>query len=118
MANEIPKALLDLMLHEWKREKTYSAFESNFEADRIQDPSFYAHLKDGSESFASPLTIEDVEALINSGVLDGLHIDHKTSIAVNEHAEHAITDFASDVYKSWDRLQARLTAARMRQPLS
>lgn len=111
----IPAALRKLLDHAWMRNEKYSPFLSNYE-DRRREPSFYIYQKQRPND-GQVFTIAELEALANDGVLDGLVTDYENTVAVNEHAEHAISDFCSTVYRAWDELEARLDAVRRRAPL-
>ncbi|MSX01596.1 MAG: hypothetical protein F2813_00370 [Actinobacteria bacterium] len=110
--NVIPAALRDLMGQEWKREVGHSMFAGRYEKAGA-DPSYYHHRHDDTEvgltaSFSTP----EIAALMRDGVLDGLARENEHGLTVNEHAEHAMTDFMSDVYQAWDKLNKRLGAVR------
>jgi hypothetical protein len=112
MLKPIPRGLLSALAELWKEPKGHCAFEAAFEGCRRNDPSYYLHRADGSDHRVSDFTYDEIADLSRAGILDGLHEDHGTGIAVNEHAEHALADFCRETYEAWRRCQERLAGAR------
>lgn len=105
----IPAAVLDLLKARWKPDST--RFENVWEDERRRsDPSFYIYYDrphaDGIQTF----TPSEIRQLVQANVLDRLVKQNATSMAVNEHAEHALSDFCGEVYAAWAKFQDRLEA--------
>jgi hypothetical protein len=58
---------------------------------------------------------KEVEALSGLAMFKGLIDAQPEHFAFNEHAQHALTDFCSEVYDAYRKLQERLQMARQKQ---
>ena len=110
----IPRSLIDLLGQRWQAPSSYSSFHSNFsdnDRDRQARPSRYIHRPDTSR-YVNGLKHAEVRALVADGVLTNDWRGHGDAIAINEHQQHALCDFCSEVYDAWDKFQARAEMAR------
>lgn len=122
----IPSAVLELLRQRWKpTEEGYSSFESQWNErenskERQSRPSFYIYQKstgDSANGFQA-LKLAEVKALAKLDAFAPMILEKSESYAVNEHLEHAIADFCSQVYDAFDQLQQRAEeiAAKQRTP--
>lgn len=104
----IPASVLALLKHQWKEaDPRYSAFDSVFtdanDRTRQSDPSYY-HIRPGEEIEHDGDVFTHVEAteLVKEGVFSCLAKVQQDggSVTINEHAQHALTDFCSEVYSA------------------
>lgn len=115
--NTIPKAALSpLEDAPWHHDQVHSVFDRNYKGKRVGDPSGYNHRHDG-DAGVSAFTTAEVLAMKDAGILDGLISEHSEHVWVNEHAEHALIDFYSDVHRAYALLLRRLAAAAERVPV-
>lgn len=106
----IPQALLDLLSHAWQRTGGFSEFEQSY-GMRSRPLERYGH-EAGVTNLDSAFTTEEVEGLVEAGMLDGVAERRNGSYRVITHAEHAVADFCSEVYEAFDRLTARMETIR------
>jgi hypothetical protein len=113
---KIPESVLKLLALEWRPTGGHSSFDSVFNDERGSyrrraDPSYYMHRPDNPDA-NNGLKHAEVVALVADGVL----LDHRTvdgtHIRINEHEQHALNDFCSEVYDAWRKFQARIKLAR------
>ncbi len=104
----IPQPILDMLKVVWQPGSVPSTFESVADDERLKNPSFYHHGKNQGDYDNNGILASDANALLNASELEGLIKDNGDSIAMNEHAHHALTDFCSEVYDSWRKLQGIL----------
>jgi hypothetical protein len=118
----IPDSVLALLKKRWRLPDGYSAFESTFddpiEPDRRRDPSYY-HLRVDSE-VTDPdwqnLSHSEAVALIKDGVFGASALQEELGVALNEHADHAMQDFCSEVYEAWAKFQERMRLVEQARP--
>lgn len=111
----IPAALLALLRQVWKADTAYQAWDDAWSEDdkeRQRDPSFYFLRANAPPYSMQPLSRAEGEALLACGLLVGLARHSGEALAVNEHAAHAIQDFAMETYAAWAKLRERLATAR------
>jgi hypothetical protein len=58
------------------------------------------------------LTANNIRLLAKLAIFDALIRETPSSYAVNEHAQHALTDFCEEVYDAYRTLLTRLRLAR------
>jgi hypothetical protein len=104
----IPKSVLKMLEQQWKPTEGHSAFDTSMQR-RPTDPSYY-HVRNDVEVSMVSLTYDEAKKLDAEGALGDFVKDHGNgkSVAVNEHAVHALMDFCSEVYDAWNKYQDRL----------
>jgi hypothetical protein len=114
----IPKSLLDLLDEQWPSpEPGFQMYDVAWcYPERRGDPSYY-HLNPNSRGAdKGGLRYAEAEELIDSGILHGLAKKRDDGIiSINEHAAHAIDDFAREVYGAYHVLKRRLKIAASAQ---
>jgi hypothetical protein len=114
VAGPIPSSVLELLKYRWKLLGGYSAFERVFkgpdDADRKTRPSYYTFRRGKEiETNLSALSHKEAKSLLEEGVFGELAIMRENeAIAINEHAQHALTDFCSEVCASWAKYLSRI----------
>jgi hypothetical protein len=122
-ANRIPPAILKMLgENEWIPTEGHSLFEQvwgdgadDYHRERQRDPAFYYFLKRDLADDNNGVSGKEVEALSSLALFKGLIDAQPEHFAFNEHAQHALTDFCSEVYDAYRKLQARLQMARQKQ---
>jgi hypothetical protein len=122
-ANRIPPAILKMLGdNEWRPTEGHSLFnqvwgdEANgHHRERQRDPSFYYFLKRDLAENNNGVSGKEVEALSGLAMFKGLIDAQPEHFAFNEHAQHALTDFCSEIYDAYRKLQERLQMARQKQ---
>lgn len=110
---KIPASVLAVLKHKWVVTEGYSAFDSVFndreDEERRRDPSYY-HIRTGKKiDFAfDQFTHAEAKSLVMEGVFGALAVSRDGGVVINEHAQHALTDFCSEVYAAWGKYQRRL----------
>jgi hypothetical protein len=109
----IPPALLAILRTAWDADVKYQAWDVAWDrGDRARDPSFYI-LRPGAETdWPGPISRAEADALVTCGLLAGLAHRDGATLSVNEHAAHALRDFAAETYAAWHKLRDRLALAR------
>ena len=112
----IPNSVLDVLKNEWQAaDPAYSAFDQVFndktdKQSRKAHPSYY-YIREGKEVETNLDVLSHAEALklVNDGAFASLaKVQDDKSVTINEHAQHAMIDFCSEVYSAWHRYQRRL----------
>lgn len=110
----IPKSVSAMMTHQWKTNWT-DAFELIFNPDdeyyrrRIFDPPYYIYRRAdvGNEDvFSYKEAIAFAQDLRKAGFR--VSENELANAAINEHVQHAYSDFMGEVYKAWDKFTDRL----------
>lgn len=109
----IPNSVLNVLKAVWKRSEGYSSFESVFNSERDErrrKPSYYSISKGKEIEYENwdVLTHKEAVELVRDNVFDALAIENAEDVVINEHAQHAFTDFCSEVYDSWHKFRNRL----------
>lgn len=114
---EIPDGVAKLLRHPWSSADGRSAFEvvREIAKERWRDPSFYFSRKDHGP--ANALDYEDMAGLVAVPELSGLVGDRGDHCVMNEHAEHALSDFCSAVYDEWEKCRSRLAEIPLTKPI-
>ena len=115
----IPPAILKMLGdNEWRPTDGHSLFDqvwgdeaNGHHRGRQRDPSFYYFLKRDLAENNNGVSGREVEALSCLAVFKGLIDAQPEHFAFNEHAQHALTDFCSEVYDAYRKLQERLQMA-------
>lgn len=124
-AKAIPASIFAILKVRWKEaDPNYSSFDANFNGDsnreRRIDPSYY-HLRPGKKIDLPDfdvLTHAEAMELVREGAFGSLaKVREGGAVAINEHAQHALTDFCSEVYSAWGKYQRRLDEAERACPL-
>jgi len=110
----IPASVRDLLQHRWDQGgwKAHTIF-LNADDDRKQRPSNY-FIQPGDKAmqngpmFGPPFSYKDAEKLIEDGVFGSTAGVGTKNIWINEHSQHAFTDFMCEVYKAWTDYQQKL----------
>jgi len=108
----IPAALRDLLAHPWNddADQSWDAAWQPDDKERQRDPSGYILRPEGGG--VGNLRHEEVVALAKAGLLSGLVGEMSGgALWVNEHADHAIRDFAAETFAAWRKLRIRLAMA-------
>jgi hypothetical protein len=111
----IPASVLAVLKHRWKgADPHYSSFESVFNdkdnKGRRSDPSYY-HISAGKKVETNFDVLSHTEAvkLVREGAFGSLaKVQDNNAVTINEHAQHAMTDFFSEVYSAWEKYQRRI----------
>jgi hypothetical protein len=108
----IPASVLALLGHKWRGTSGYSAFDSVIEdtRDRLHNPSYYQFSYGRPDDDNNGMTWRDTKAVIADGVYGANFRVRDEHVAVNEHAQHALTDFCSEVYDAWAKYKKRLAS--------
>lgn len=107
----IPKSILHLLSEPWRVEGEYSHFDAVFAKEKRRiDPSYYViHVGTKVETDMDTFSHDDAMALAAD---DAFGTNARTresgNVVINEHAQHALVDFCSDVYAAWKKYQDRL----------
>jgi hypothetical protein len=104
----IPRSVLNLLGVRWR--PTVGGFDEH-RCERRAHPSRYIHRPERSAPL-NGLRHSEVRALVADRVLTNDWRGNGDAIAINEHEQHALCDFCSEVYDAWDRLQTRIELAR------
>ncbi|MES0125893.1 hypothetical protein NKL05_27895 [Mesorhizobium sp. C420B] len=107
MTDAIPTPILDMLKEEWRKADDSPAFDYPFQR-RANDPSFYAYRRDDPKHDNNGVRTEEVSKLAKLPMFDGLIRETKEGFSFNEHAQHALTDFCSEVYTAWAKCAERL----------
>lgn len=107
--------VLAVLKHRWTEpDPRYSSFEAVFndndDRGRRSDPSYY-HIHVGKEVQTDLDVLSHAEAtlLVAQGVFGPLaKAQTGGMVTINEHAQHAFTDFCSEVYGAWAKYQRRI----------
>lgn len=119
----IPSGVLNLLKHVWREaDEDYSSFDAVFndleDKERRSDPSYY-HIRPGKEvdSDFDSISHADAVKLAEQRVFGALAKMHENKVvAINEHAQHALTDFCSEVYSAWKKYQQRIAEVERVSP--
>src|SRR5271165_3329564 len=111
----IPISVLEVLKHEWRAaDQAYSSFDGVFndkdDRGRRTNPSYY-HIGVGKKVETNFDVFSHAEAsnLVKDGAFASLaKVQDDKSVTINEHAQHAMTDFCSEVYSAWQKYQRRL----------
>jgi hypothetical protein len=121
--NRIPPAILKMLGdNECRPTEGHSLFDqvwgdeaNGHHRERQRDPSFSYFLKRDLAENNNGVSGKEVEALSGLAMFKGLIDAQPEHFAFNEHAQHALTDFCSEVYDAYRKLQERLQMARQKQ---
>ena len=106
----IPASVQQLLNQQWEI-KDHSTFEDIFreDAQRREYPSYY-HIRTGQEveTELDVFSYVEAKALVEENVFGNLAISNSGGLSINEHAQHALSDFLSEVYAAWKRYEERL----------
>lgn len=119
----IPASVLAVLKHRWKdADPRCSSFEFVFndkdDRRRRSDPSYY-HIRPGKkvETDFDVLTHDEAAQLVKDGAFGSLaKMQDGGGVVINEHAQHALTDFCSEVYSAWSKYQRRIAEAERACP--
>ncbi len=108
----IPPSVLALLNETWKdADPRNSAFELVFGPEnkrgRIRHPSYY-FIRRHHEHRPYALRYDEAASLCASGALGSAAKATDGIVVINEHAQHALFDFCSEVYAAWGKYQKRL----------
>jgi hypothetical protein len=110
----IPASVLSVLKHEWQpADPNYSSFDGQFNEDdkgRKSEPSYY-HISPGKkvETDFDVFSHAEASKLAEEGVFARLaKVQNNGTVTINEHAQHALSDFCSEVYSAWKKYQHRL----------
>jgi hypothetical protein len=114
----IPASILAILTHRWQEaDSRYSSFASVFndkdDKGRRSHPSYY-HIRPGKkvEIDFDVLANEEAAELVKEGAFGSLaKVQKDGTVTINEHAQHALTDFCSEVYSAWEKYQKRIAAS-------
>ena len=106
----IYRGLLEALAQPWA-EDSYRTFEGTFKGRRRYHCSDHFYRRDGRDHPMIGFTHAEVAAMVAAGMLTGASRNIASGIAVNEHAMHALADFARDAYDAWRLSQERIAAA-------
>lgn len=122
----IPASVLAILQNRWKEaDPSHSAFDAAFnDADarerreRRSDPSHYLIPPDRPfDAAVDALTRAEAVSLVRGGVFGPLaKVCDNGVVAINEHAQHALVDFCSEVYAAWDKYERRIAEVRAACP--
>lgn len=103
----IPAAVLALLKQRWQpTQEGFSVFDNVWEGrDRKEYPSWYFY-REGSDG-AGCLSFEEAKGLLAVPELAPMLKGQKDTVSVNEHLDHAISDFCSQVYDAFDAFLER-----------
>lgn len=105
--NKIPPVILKILANEWCPLKGYSSFDMTMKM-RPHDPSYYCFYKNSPYEINYSFTNKEAILLTELPMLEGLIFEYEKHIALNEHAQHALSDFCSEVYDCYRKLQKRI----------
>jgi hypothetical protein len=114
MQKEIPTSVLRLLKHQWKPGDSDSSFDSVFndaqDKKRRKRPSYY-HIRQGRkiENEFDVFTYEEACQLVREGSFGPLAVLRDENVTINEHAQHAMADFCSEVYSAWAKYKHRIS---------
>ena len=106
----IPTSVLNLLRQEWKIDD-HSTFEDNFREDiqRQNKPSYYnIWVGRKVENDFDVFSHLEAKFLVDQNVFGPLATSDSKGVILNEHAQHALSDFLSEAYTAWKRFEERL----------
>jgi len=111
MTDAIPAPILEMLKEQWRQSDDSSAFDYPFEK-RPADPSFYAYRREDLKQDNNGVRTEEVAELAKLPFFEGLIQQTPNGFTFNEHAQHALMDFCSEVYFAWAKFNQRLERVR------
>jgi hypothetical protein len=109
----IPDSVLNLLRKRWRLPEGYSAFDifnDPQQPDRQRDPSFY-FIRTGQNVADLDFDVfshAEAAAMINDEAFGHTAAQTSEWVALNEHAQHAMQDFCSEVYEAWAKFEERI----------
>lgn len=111
----IPASVLAILKHCWKEaDPNYSSFDAVFngraDKGRRDDPSYY-HIRPGAKRETEFDVFDHTEAvrLVHEEVFGTMaEVQDGGRVVVNEHVQHALTDFCGEVYSAWEKYLRRI----------
>lgn len=111
MTDTMPKPILAMLEEVWKETDGFSIYQHNRER-KGKNASVYLYSKDEPDHDNNGVRTHEVASMADLPAFNGLIKKNSKGFAFNEHAQHALTEFCSDVYEAWRKCSKRLDEVR------